>query len=75
MTTTSPLYKIALGLTVVGGINWGSIGLFEFNLVTALLGNTPLPRIVYTLVGLSALYVTAVQLQASSLSSRMRIED
>jgi uncharacterized membrane protein YuzA (DUF378 family) len=48
---------IALVLMIVGGLNWGLVGLFNFDLVAALFGDmTTLSRIVYTLVGLAALY-------------------
>jgi uncharacterized protein len=44
-------------LLVVGGLNWGLVGLFNFDLVAALFGaGSPLARIVYVLVGASALY-------------------
>lgn len=44
-------------LLVVGGLNWGLVGLFGFDLVAALFGEmSALSRIVYTLVGLSAIY-------------------
>lgn len=44
-------------LVIVGGLNWGLVGLFGFDLVATLLGDMSLPsRIVYTLVGLSAAY-------------------
>ncbi len=47
-------------ILIVGGINWGVIGLFEINLVGTLFGEmTALTRIVYSLVGFSALYITA----------------
>lgn len=56
-----PPYLIALILLIVGGLNWGLIGAFDFNLVTAIFGDgTMLTRIVYILVGLSALYVAFV---------------
>ncbi len=49
---------VALVLLVVGGLNWGLVGLFQWNLVDALLGMWPmLARLVYVLVGLSAVYV------------------
>lgn len=49
---------IATLLVVVGGINWGLVGLLKLNLVESLLGaGTPLTMAVYALVGLSALYV------------------
>jgi hypothetical protein len=52
------LHKVALVLVVIGGLNWGLVGLFDLNVVSALLGEaTVLSRIVYGLVGLSALYV------------------
>ncbi|MFC3076647.1 DUF378 domain-containing protein [Phenylobacterium terrae] len=48
---------ITLMLVIVGGVNWGLVGLFEFDLVAALFGEgSALSRTVYTLVGLSALY-------------------
>ncbi len=52
---------IAAILLVVGGLNWGLWGLFEFDLVAALLGgNMTLPaKLVYILVGASAVYQAA----------------
>ena len=48
---------IALVLLIVGGINWGLVGLFDFDLVAALFGEmSALSRVVYILVGLSAIY-------------------
>jgi len=55
-------------LTIVGGLNWGLVGLFKFDLVAAVFGGMHFgetnlaSRIVYTLVGLSALYL-ATQLR------------
>jgi uncharacterized membrane protein YuzA (DUF378 family) len=44
-------------LLVVGGLNWGLVGLLDFDLVATLFGNmTFISRIVYALVGLSAVY-------------------
>jgi len=44
-------------LLIIGGLNWGLWGLFEFNLVAAIFGDlTIASRIIYVLVGLSALY-------------------
>jgi len=45
-------------LLVVGGLNWGLVGLFQFDLVAALFGgqSAALARIVYILVGLAAVY-------------------
>ena len=49
---------VTLVLIIVGGINWLLVGLFQFDLVAALFGGqaAPLSRIVYVLVGLSALW-------------------
>ena len=48
---------ITLVLLIVGGLNWGLVGLFDFDLVAALFGAmSPLARIVYVLVGLSAVW-------------------
>jgi uncharacterized membrane protein YuzA (DUF378 family) len=43
-------------LVLVGALNWGLVGAFDFNLVTALLGDGTFTKAVYILVGLSALY-------------------
>jgi len=52
------LHMVAVLLLVVGGINWGLVGLFDYNLVMALLGSYPaVEMLVYVLVGLSAVYV------------------
>lgn len=52
------LIFIAMLLVVIGGLNWGLVGVFNFNLVTAIFGQaTFLARLVYALVGLSALLV------------------
>jgi len=57
MTERNTVDWIALVLLVIGGLNWGLVGLFSFDLVEAILGSIPvLQRIVYVLVGVSALY-------------------
>lgn len=44
-------------LLAIGGLNWGLVGVFDFNLVAAIFGDMSIiSRIVYTLVGLSAVY-------------------
>lgn len=44
-------------LLVIGGLNWGLVGFFQFDLVAAIFGPaTALTRIVYSLVGLCAIY-------------------
>ncbi|MEO7365562.1 MAG: DUF378 domain-containing protein [Sphingomicrobium sp.] len=50
------IHSITLLLLIVGGLNWLLVGLFDFDLVAALFGDmSPLSRIVYVLVGVSAL--------------------
>ena len=50
--------KIALILVIIGGLNWGSIGIFGFDLVAALFGGSTsaLSRVIFTLVGLAAVW-------------------
>jgi uncharacterized membrane protein YuzA (DUF378 family) len=51
------LNLVTLILVIVGGLNWGLVGLADFNLVAALFGEgSTLARAVYALVGLSAVY-------------------
>ena len=55
------LNVIALTLTIIGAINWGLIGLLDFNLVEAIFGSESIiPRIVYSLVGLTSLINTGI---------------
>lgn len=51
------IQRIALALLIIGGINWGLIGLFQFDLVASLFGGqeSGISRVIYTLVGISAL--------------------
>lgn len=50
------LYKTALAIAIVGCINWGLVGILNFNLVEFLFGNaTILTRVVYTLVAISGI--------------------
>ncbi len=50
------LYKICLTFAIIGALNWGLIGLFDFNLVTTLFETgSMLVKIIYTLVGISGL--------------------
>ena len=49
--------KIALVLIIIGAINWGLIGFFEFNLVDTIFGEMSIvSRIIYALVGISGLW-------------------
>ena len=52
------LDRIALALLVIGGINWGLIGIFRFDLVAFLFGGSAavISRVIYTLVAISAVW-------------------
>lgn len=54
----SGLQRTALALTIIGAINWGLIGFFQFDLVAAIFGgqDSALSRIIYGIVGLAGLY-------------------
>jgi uncharacterized membrane protein YuzA (DUF378 family) len=52
---------IALILVIVGGLNWGLVGIFKFNLVAWIFGDmSVVARIVYILVGLAAVYTAVI---------------
>lgn len=50
--------RIALALAIIGGLNWGSIGIFGFDIMAFLFGGSAsaMSRVVYTIVGLSAIW-------------------
>ena len=57
---------ISLTLVIVGALNWGLIGLFNFDLVAALFGKmSMLSRIVYSLVGIAGLYALSFYMKFS----------
>ena len=49
------LQKIALVFTIIGAINWGLIGLFDYNLVTTIFGESVLTTIIYIIVGIAGI--------------------
>ncbi len=52
---------IALILAIIGAINWGLVGFFNWNLVDAIFGaKSALSRVIYALVGLSGLYLLII---------------
>ncbi|MFC1801472.1 DUF378 domain-containing protein [Nanoarchaeota archaeon] len=65
MAKLKPLDWIAFVLTIIGGLNWGLVGLFDLNLVDTIFGSISwLATIVYVLVGLAALYLIYYLIQA-----------
>ena len=63
------LNLVTLTLVIIGGINWGLVGAAQFDLVATLFGgqDAPLSRLVYVLVGLSALWQIVPLLRAGSV--------
>lgn len=58
--TKATLHIVAFSLAMIGALNWGLVGLLNFDLVATLLGSWPgLVKLVYILVGASAVYVFA----------------
>lgn len=67
MKKMSSIDWIAVILVIVGGLNWGLVGFFKFDLVASVFGNmSTLSRIVYDLVGLAALYMVFMKFSMSS---------
>jgi uncharacterized membrane protein YuzA (DUF378 family) len=60
------LHTIMLMILIIGGINWGLVGLMHIDLVATLFGGpmTAAARVVYGLVGLSAVYILVVFLMS-----------
>ncbi|AMA72012.1 MULTISPECIES: DUF378 domain-containing protein [Aneurinibacillus] len=65
------LLKIALVLVIIGALNWGLVGFFQFDLIAAIFGGqgTIISRIIYSLIGLSGLYT--ITLLFTSEKARM----
>ena len=64
---------VTLLLLIIGGLNWGLVGLFGFDLVATIFGEmSMLSRIVYVLVGLSALYQIVPLIKAGDQPSPAR---
>ena len=61
------LDKISLALVIIGALNWGSIGLFQFDLVAWIFGGQGaiLSRIVYTLVALAGIWCISLLFRES----------
>ena len=58
--------RIALILTVIGALNWGSIGLFQFDIVAWICGgqSSLLSRVIYTVVGLAGIWCISLVFRA-----------
>ncbi|MFA5126857.1 MAG: DUF378 domain-containing protein [Patescibacteria group bacterium] len=61
MKNLNGLDWLLLILLIIGGLNWGLVGLFDFNLVEALFGSVMIiAKIIYIVVGVSAVYILAI---------------
>lgn len=60
------LDRLALIILIIGGINWGSVGLFNFDLVSFIFGGSDeiITRIIFMLVGISALWCISLLFRA-----------
>lgn len=59
---------VALVLILIGGLNWGMVGFFDYNLVDAVFGEgSGVARVVYALVGVAALYKVAVAIGSRTM--------
>lgn len=66
MNNLNTLDWVSLILVIIGGINWGLIGAFQFDVVSVIFGKTyMLARLVYLLVGLASLYLIFTTLKLS----------
>ena len=55
---------LAVVLVIVGGLNWGLVGILKFDLVATIFGDmSSLSRIVYALVGIAAVYLAAISMK------------
>ena len=63
---------IAMILLIVGGLNWGLVGIFKYDLVATIFGDmSTMSRIVYSLVGVAALWTVAKALMMGGSKPKM----
>ncbi|MCM1363830.1 MAG: DUF378 domain-containing protein [Faecalibacterium sp.] len=64
------LDKIALTLTIIGGINWGLVGLFRFDLVAWIFGGQTaiISRIIYTVIALASIWCISMLFQEKAVA-------
>lgn len=68
------LDKISLVLVVIGALNWGSIGLFQFDIVAWLFGGQAaiISRIVYTLVALAGIWCLSLLFRTNEVTEKTK---
>ena len=71
------IVKIALALLIIGGINWGCIGIFNFDIVGSLFGgqSSAISRIIFVIVGLCAVWCISLLFRDNALSSGNDTDD
>ena len=71
------LDKISLALVIIGALNWGSIGLFQFDIVAWIFGGQGaiLSRIVYTLVALAGIWCISLLFRESETAITAESDD
>ena len=62
--------RIALVLAIIGGLNWGCVGLFRFDVVAWLFGGqtATVSRVIYTLVGLAAIWCISLLFRSDAVT-------
>ena len=62
--------RIALVLAIIGGVNWGSVGLFRFDIVAWIFGGQTaiVSRVIYTLVGLASLWCISLLFRSDAIT-------
>ena len=61
MKPLNALDYIAFVILIIGGLNWGFVGIFKYDLVAAIFGDmSTFSRLIYDLVGLAAIYVAVI---------------
>lgn len=67
------LHMVTFTLVIVGAVNWGLMGLFNYNLVNMLLGGMPsVERLVNVLVGAAAVYLAATHISDCKICGRKK---
>ncbi|MFZ2126371.1 MAG: DUF378 domain-containing protein [Candidatus Microsaccharimonas sp.] len=64
---------IALILIIIGGLNWGLVGFFDYNLVDAIFGEgSGLARVIYAVVGLAAVYKLVIAIGSRTMATEKK---
>ncbi len=72
----TPICWIAMVLLVIGGINWGLVGLFELDLVAAIFGEmTVITKVIYVIVAIAAIYTLVGAIACCGRSTKQKPGD